>query len=396
MTARVRRARYLFLTVADAPALDLAAFLRGTVTMGTEPQIVALSVLRGEPFPLDDKDAELLFAVGAESWTDAGAHDQTRVARLVHRGLLLADPATGEAAELRAREERITTANWHPYTALLHSLTRWRGVRQQPVELDAGAAKTAADAIVQRWGPPPAALHRRAGGNVVDLPLDDVGEFEGMLSRRRTTRAFDRSRELSLHDLAALLRWTFGAHAYAWMHETIVGIGKTSPSGGGLHPVEAYPLLLRVAGVEPGVYHYDAGRHALVELRRLGVPQAEELVVEFGAGQPWLRDAAAVILLTARFERTYWKYRGNNRAFAVVLMDAAHMSQTFQLLATRRGVGAMVTAAINAAEVDEELGIDGFTEGSLVMLACGPAAARPHPLQPDFQPYVPRETDLGA
>ena len=75
-------------------------------------------------------------------------------------------------------------------------------------------------------------------------------------------------------------------------------------------------------------------------------------------------------------------------------MDAAHLSQTFQLLATERGIGAMVTAAVNAAEVDEELGVDGYAEGALALLACGAAAAGPTPLQPEFKPFVPRETVL--
>jgi len=76
VTHRVRRARYLFLTVTDTPTLDVAAFLRGDVRMGTAGQVVALSVLRGEAFPVADADVELLGSIGAAGWTDAAALDE--------------------------------------------------------------------------------------------------------------------------------------------------------------------------------------------------------------------------------------------------------------------------------------------------------------------------------
>ncbi|HEU5212949.1 MAG TPA: putative peptide maturation dehydrogenase [Gaiellaceae bacterium] len=393
MTARVRRARYLFLTFTDTPTLDLAAFLRGDVRLGVAPQAVALSVLRGAAYPLHDADLELLASVDGTSWTDGGSFDEARVTELVGRGLLVSDADDGEAAELRQREEAIAAANWHPYALLLHTLTRWRGVGKDAVQLDSGILDATLAAFVEHHGAPPTALNQRPGARI-ELPLDDGSPFTELLARRRTIRVFDRDRAIVLPELAALLRWTFGAHGYARGGAAFVGVAKTSPSAGGLHPVEAYPVLVRVDGAEPGLYHYDVGRHALTELRRLDVADAEDLAVRSGAGQPWLRDAAAVVLLTARFERTFWKYRNNDRAFIAVLMDAAHLSQTFQLLATERGIGAMVTAAVNAAEVDEELGVDGYAEGALALLACGPAAAGPSPLQPEFSPYVPRETEL--
>jgi putative peptide maturation dehydrogenase len=393
VTTRVRRARYLFLTFTDTPTLDLAALLRGNVRLGVAVQAVALSVLRGEAYPVTDDEVELLARVEATGWADADGLDAARVARLVERGLLVSDADDHQAAALRGREEAIAASNWHPYALLLHALTRWRGVGEDGAPLETGILDAALDAFVERHGPPPPALHDRPGDRI-ELPFDDPSPLAELLARRRTTRVFDRDGRIGLADLAALLRRTFGAHGYARAHADFVGVAKTSPSAGGLHPVEAYPLLMRVDGAEPGLYHYDAGRHALARVRVLDAPGAEALAVRCGAGQPWLGDAAAVVLLTARFERTFWKYRSNNRAFIAVLMDAAHLSQTFQLLATERGIGAMVTAAVNAAEVDEELGVDGYAEGALALLACGPAAEGSSPLQPEFRPFVPRETEL--
>jgi nitroreductase len=75
-------------------------------------------------------------------------------------------------------------------------------------------------------------------------------------------------------------------------------------------------------------------------------------------------------------------------------MDAAHLSQTLYLVAAELGLGAFVTAAINAANIDERLGIDGCSEGALAVSGCGRRAAERSPLEPAFAPYVPRETQL--
>jgi SagB-type dehydrogenase family enzyme len=99
-------------------------------------------------------------------------------------------------------------------------------------------------------------------------------------------------------------------------------------------------------------------------------------------------------VMTARFERSFWKYR-HPRGYAVVLMDAAHLSQTLYLVAGELGLGAFVSAAVNAGNIEDLLGLDGLGEG--VVAACGvgrPSALR-SPYDPEFEPYVPRETAIA-
>ena len=84
---------------------------------------------------------------------------------------------------------------------------------------------------------------------------------------------------------------------------------KTSPSGGSLHPLEAYVLVRKVNGIAPGIYHYDAVGRKLQEVRRGSTASEVQTLL---AGQWWYRDAAFVVFLTAVFARTQWKY--NSRA----------------------------------------------------------------------------------
>ena len=53
----------------------------------------------------------------------------------------------------------------------------------------------------------------------------------------------------------------------------------------------------------------------------------------------------------ARFDRNFWKYAQHRKAYKAVLMDSAHLSQTFYLTAAHLGLGAFYTAAINDADI---------------------------------------------
>jgi nitroreductase len=98
--------------------------------------------------------------------------------------------------------------------------------------------------------------------------------------------------------------------------------------------------------------------------------------------------------MTARFPRNHWKYPKQQKAYPVILMDAAHLSQTLYLVAGDLGLGAFVTAAINGLLIEERLGIDGITEGAVAVAGCGRRRPERSPLEPTFRPYVPRETTI--
>jgi SagB-type dehydrogenase family enzyme len=142
---------------------------------------------------------------------------------------------------------------------------------------------------------------------------------------------------------------------------------KASPSGGARHPIEVYPVILRVEGVEPGVYHYSVERHAL---ERIGdVPQAAELVHLCG-GQQWIADAAVVFFMTAVVTRSMWKY-ASSHAYRVVLLDAGHLGQTFHLVCTNIGLAPFTTAAVRGTEIEALVGLDGVSEIVVYAAASG-------------------------
>ena len=107
-------------------------------------------------------------------------------------------------------------------------------------------------------------------------------------------------------------------------------------------------------------------------------------------GQSYFGDAHVSFVLAARFARTQWKYRRHEKAYAGVLMDAAHLSQTLYLVAERLGLGAFVTLAVNGRDAEARLGLDGCSEGVVAMAGCGPRAQAGSPLDPRFVPALDR------
>src|SRR5205085_12699933 len=136
-------------------------------------------------------------------------------------------------------------------------------------------------------------------------------------------------RPVSLAQVSTVLQETFGCHGSDSLYDRLTILRKTSPSGGALHPVEAYPLVLRAEGVETGLYHYGVERHSLELLRELDEAGAADLAAAFTAGQGYFASAAVLVALTVRFERSFWKYPRHDRAYAVTLLDAGHLGQTF-------------------------------------------------------------------
>jgi SagB-type dehydrogenase family enzyme len=181
-----------------------------------------------------------------------------------------------------------------------------------------------------------------------------------------------------------VLRYVFGCHGYGTTVADTVCIKRTSPSGGALHPIDAYPIISRVTGVEPGIYQYNVRDHSLGLLSEFDAAEGQRLATSFMCGQRHFGTAAMSFVLTARFSRNHWKYRRHQKAYAGILMDAAHLSQTLYLVATELGLGAFVTIAINSRDIEHELGLDGVGEGVVAMAGCGPRAPGESPLELRF------------
>lgn len=216
---------------------------------------------------------------------------------------------------------------------------------------------------VANWGRQPALYKEYAWAE--RIPLPSPGDFRGLytedaIQRRRSVRDYA-GQPMTLEELSRLLFYTGGINAQRWGHKL-----RAAPSAGALYPIEIYPAVHRVEGLEPGLYHYAVRDHAL-ELLQAGNLQGE--IIRHGLMQEFLGQANLVLVFTAIFQRLRWKYQ--ERTYRYALLEAGHLGQNVYLAATSMGMGACAVGAFLDDDLNAMLGVDGQHEAAIYMLAVG-------------------------
>jgi SagB-type dehydrogenase family enzyme len=183
-------------------------------------------------------------------------------------------------------------------------------------------------------------------------PVDFRVPYDQVLYARTTHRDFT-SEPVSTQTFATLMSAVFGPVDYIDSGRGAL-FRRTSPAGGSRQEIDAYVGVLNVAGVDPGVYHYNIREHSL-ELRSPGLTPDE--VVALCTEQPWTGGAAFVVFLAAVIDKMSYKYR-LPRTYRVTLLNAGHLGQTFALTATALGLGPAQTGAFYDEPVARRCGID--------------------------------------
>jgi len=397
--ARAKRTVYVFFHCHDEVVPDIEAFFAGEARRTELRNVYAISLLTGEEFALTRGELELALAIPSTRWNEVEDRDEETVDSLARKGVVVTDSDEAALAALRSRDELLASSGWNLYGALHFLMTKWRDVdlRSAPQIDDFPLiTREMVEKLLQLRGRPPDPFYAIDGARArVELPLTRPdGALYATLARRKTTRGYDRTRTLSIDELATVLDQVWGCHGTAPILDDVFCLKRTSPSGGCLHPIEVYPLVSRVAGIEPGLYHYNVRDHALDLLEPMTEADASELAATFVCGQAYFASAHVTFVMVARFPRNHWKYPKQQKAYPVVLMDAAHLSQTLYLVATELNLGAYVTVAINGLVIEERLRFDGITQGVVAVAGCGHPRQGRSPLEPDFAPYVPRETAI--
>jgi SagB-type dehydrogenase family enzyme len=166
---------------------------------------------------------------------------------------------------------------------------------------------------------------------------DGATSVEKALRERRSIREFKRQ-PLSVAEVSQLL----------WSAQGITSSRgfRTAPSAGALYPLEAFLVAGNMEGLPEGVYKYRPERHELIRAvegdKRMELSRA-------AFDQTSVRDAAAVLLLTAVFERTTAKY--GNRGIRYVHIEVGHVAENVCLQAVALNLGAVVIGAFDDSQV---------------------------------------------
>lgn len=216
----------------------------------------------------------------------------------------------------------------------------------------------------------PPVLVGREHGSLPWTPLPAPAPFRLGLDRaiqqRISCRAFT-DQPLSLAELAALLHHGYGVER----HSGPAMQDRPAPSGGGLYPLELSLLVRAVAGLEPGVYHYVPAANGLERLREGALPP--ELLTYLFMGQPWVADAAAVLVISLAGGRSLTKY--GDRGYRYALLEAGHVMQNLNLVAVALGLGSVNLGGFFDDELGGLLRLD--SEREICLYGC--ALGRPAP-----------------
>jgi len=217
------------------------------------------------------------------------------------------------------------------------------------------------DIPVPDWGDRPPRY--KTYPDVERIALPDPRGFRGLtveeaLEARRSVRDYG-DRPLSMAALSRLL------HAAQGITEERLAF-RAAPSAGALYPIEIYPVVQSVAGLESGIYHYAVRAHELECLRQ---GDFGSQVMRAGLYQGFLGQAGVCFLLSAMFQRSRWKY--HERAYRYVMLEAGHIGQNLYLAATSMGVGACAVGAFYDDQLNGMLELNTQEEAVLYIISVG-------------------------
>src|SRR5712692_10425503 len=219
------------------------------------------------------------------------------------------------------------------------------------------------------WHNQPDPFRSYEGAPLIALPADPgfpkAGTFATIAALAEMGSKSDRREEVPL-DVAWLSRLLWHSMAIsAWKKVPRTGDRyslRVNPSSGNLHPTETHLALIGFAGLDDGLYHYRADRHAL-ELRSRGnwtEHLARALVL------PWAAESQLIIGLTSIFWREAWKY--GDRAYRYCCHDLGHAMMSLLLAARALGLRGGAITHFSDFRLMRALGLTGGDEAPMAFL----------------------------
>lgn len=260
-------------------------------------------------------------------------------------------------------EEQPPWRSWEVHDLYFHSRSR-RGRHSNPY---AGTYRWASDA--------PPALKPPSDEPVIELPVPDPANvadpsLETVLRTRRSIRK---------HGPTPISREQLGEFLYRALRVTERVANESGewtrrpyPGGGALYELEVYPVIGACAGIEPGLYHYRPGDHALSRVKA-ATPQVVQLLREAGATAMMQETPHVLLVIACRFARLTSKYE--SMAYALCLKDVGVMLQTMYLVATAMGLAPCALGGGDSDLFARASGLPYLVEGSVGEFLLGSSEA---------------------
>lgn len=183
---------------------------------------------------------------------------------------------------------------------------------------------------------------------------------------RRSTRLY-REESISLEELSYLL----------WATQSITGKNKagmtfrTVPCSGATHSFETYLFIMKVAGLEKGIYRYLPIEHGLIFMGALD--DIDKRLDAITLDQPFVphfaKKAAVTFAWSTTPYRSEWKF--DISAHKKILIDVGHVCQNLYLAGESVDVGVCAIGIYDQEAVDNLFQLDGEEEFIIYLAAAG-------------------------
>jgi SagB-type dehydrogenase family enzyme len=229
-----------------------------------------------------------------------------------------------------------------------HTILKFIGNKSEPWELfhrktENKSTYKEPKTIPPQWGTIYYKAYQRMPGITLPKTQQLRTPLQETLIKRVSCRSYA-NEPIALADLSTLLYYSLGV-------KNIQATERFYPSGGARYPIEGYVIAKSIEGLPSGLYHYYVRTHALEQL-------LPELPLETNRCfiPPFVKDAAAIVVLTAFVRRSSMKY--GNRGYNYTLMEAGHIGQNIQLTATSLGLGSCAIGGFYEEKIRRLLDLD--------------------------------------
>ncbi|WP_165482770.1 SagB/ThcOx family dehydrogenase [Legionella gresilensis] len=199
---------------------------------------------------------------------------------------------------------------------------------------------------------------------VVTLPTPDTSSGRS-LSQALSQEIINPIAPLNLQNLSNILYYSSGVTEKLYYPGGQLFL-RAAASAGALYPNDLYVAIIKVENLQPGIYYYHPANHSLTKI------SSQESLQSLSRASPYhdlQKNASAIIIITANFDRTIWKYR--ERSFRYILPDAGHILGNIAVAASSVQLPFVHTAFFDDNQMKRVLGLSQQDEGILSMVVLG-------------------------
>jgi len=203
-----------------------------------------------------------------------------------------------------------------------------------------------------------------------DVSLGEMSVEQAIRSRASLSSystEFDKGK-IDIDTLSGVLKYSYGAtrglKSKVNPNESLYL--RSSISAGGLYPLEIYPIVFDVDGLDPGIYHYYMPDHALHKLRD---GHLMEELLKTTSYVDLVKNASVAFMITGVWKRPLAKYR--NRAYRFMMNDAGALLQNLYLTSTSYDLGTCALGGFYDDKVADLLEVNPHEEPVLIGFLLG-------------------------